>query len=120
MQCIAYFRDSGMGRYGLYPTPITKAFAWVGERGEEVKSEGDTLAHVQAVIDAGKRRSTRHGGAVGITGYPSGCSQAGKIDAIDDTPLYSNGAMDVDAIVYDGRVIYGSLFTPWACPWPRQ
>ena len=119
MNSTMYFSNTGMGEHGLYPTLIRRAFAWTGN-GQETRSEGDRPEHVQAVIVSAMRKSRRHGGLVGMVGYPTGTSQAGHVDAIDDTPLYTNGAMDVCAIVQNDRVIYGSLYTPWACPFPRN
>lgn len=121
-----WFMDVGMRQHSLYPTTITRAFCWVGERGKEEKSEGNDGRAIGNLIKAAHR--------IGITGYPSHCvhTVAGHCDAIDATPLYTNGAMCVEAITHKDRVIYGSLrsdlpkdhpaaqhpWTPWTAPVP--
>lgn len=103
---IMWFMDVGMKRYGLYPTVIVRAFCYVGEPPNERRSVGRDAQAIADLIAVGKR--------YGITGYPDHCSYTlrGKCDALNATPLYTNGAMHVEAITHGDRVIYGSLHTP--------
>lgn len=78
-----------------YEIEVTKISVWIGLKNEH---EPDNIEAIKALVnEAMKSRKMQ---------IYSGGQFHGDIDAYDGTPLYTNGQVNVERLVYDGKVIW--------------
>lgn len=94
---------NGMGH--IWPVPVTQISAWGKKDGKPHLYKGLTLDCVKALLDEVKKSNQMQ-----VYYQCAAESLNGKLDAINETPLYTNGQVSVIAMVYGNESILWKKF----------